>query len=488
MTTTPTTASVTTSATKSLLDSLGAGSGVDTGSLVTSLVEAQFAAKKAQLTAKYETLTAQISGVSTLKNMISDFADALAGLVKGGTLQSQPASSNPSVLTASALTGAKLAGFTAAVGVSQLASAQTAVSAAAFPTASTIVGTGTLTLTLGTADFAPDGAMTGFAPGSGGAIEIDIPEGKGSLSGIAAAINAKKAGVTATVVTNADGTAYLSLKGATGAAQAFTLEASSTSGDLSKVAVGPGATAMAVTSQARNAKLTVDGVAVERPSNEISDLIPGVKLSLSGVSGTAVNLTATTPTGALTNAVNDFVDTYNGVFAAIKEQTDPITGPLRSDPGAKDLLRNLQSLASRVLRPNAAAGEPSSLAGIGVRTNRDGTLAVDSDALGRAILANPAAIEEMFSFSAISGTGLNQALASIKLNATSTIYGLGASTTRYLEAQGRVTDQQEVMDDRATTMTTRLTQQFASMNARVNAYQSTQAFMKQQIDAWSRGD
>jgi flagellar hook-associated protein 2 len=487
-TSTPSTASVTSSAAKSLLDSLDAGSGIDTSTLVSQLVEAQFAAKRAQLTAKYETLTSQISGVSSLKSMISDFTDALASLVKGGTLQSQPISSNSSVLTATAISGAKLSGLTATIGVTQLAAAQTAVSATAFTNASTTVGTGTLTLKLGSATFAGDGSMSGFTQGAGDAIDITIDDSNSSLSGIAAAINAKKAGVTASVVTNADGTAYLSLKGATGAAQAFTLEASSTTGDLSRIAVGPGATGMSITAQAKNAKLTVDGVAVERASNEISDLVDGVKLSLTGTSPVAVSLTTSTPTAALTNAVNDFVETYNGVFATLKEQTDPITGELRADPAAKDLVRNLQSLASKVLLPNAAEGEPATLAQLGVRTNRDGTLSVDADALTKAITDHPASVEAIFSFTTVSGTGLNQAMASIKLNATSTLYGLGASNTRYIEAQGRIADQQDVIEDKAASMTTRMTQQFASMNSRVSAYKATQAFMQQQIDAWTKSD
>lgn len=35
-------------------------------------------------------------------------------------------------------------------------------------------------------------------------------------------------------------------------------------------------------------------------------------------------------------------------------------------------------------------------------------------------------------------------------------------------------------------MTTRLTQQFAGMNAKVAAYKSTQSFLKNQIDAWNK--
>lgn len=485
---TPSAASITSTAAQSLLTSLDAGSGIDTASLVTSLVQAQFATKTAQLKSQTDTITSQISAVSSLKNTISDFADAVSNLVKGGTLQSQPVVSNSAVMSASAISGAKLTGVTANITVSQLATSQTAVSKTAFASAATTIGTGTLTLKLGTASYNADGTMASFTKGAADAIDITIDDSNSSLTGIAAAINAKKAGVTASVVTDQNGTAYLSLKGATGAAQAFTLEAATSTGDLSKVAVGPGATAMAVTSQAKNAKLSVDGVAVERASNEISDLVAGVKLTLSGTSTLPVSLTTTQPTAALTNAVNDFVETYNGVIAAVKEQTDPITGVLRADPGAKTLLQGLQALVSKTLLPNASGGEPATLAAIGVRTNRDGTLQVDATQLSKAMADYPDQIEAMFAFTTTSGTGLNTAMASLKLNATSTLYGLGASTTRYTEAKTRVADQQDEITTKSDSMTKRLTQQFASMNSKLSAYKSTQSYLKQQIDAWTKSN
>ena len=96
--TTGSTKTVAQSAAASLLKSLGTGSDVDLGSLVPSLVDAQFAAKKAQLAKKQETVTAQISGVATLKNTIAEFSKALESLVKGGTLATQPVSSAPSIV------------------------------------------------------------------------------------------------------------------------------------------------------------------------------------------------------------------------------------------------------------------------------------------------------------------------------------------------------------------------------------------------------
>ncbi len=472
---TPSATSVTKSAASALLTSLNTGSGVDTDALVTGLVDAQFAAKSAALTAKSDRLTAQLSGVSTLKSAITDFASALEALVKSGTLQSQPVSSDNRVLTATAISGAKLTGLTASISVNRLATAQTAVSKDSVESKDALLFKGSLTLNIGS-DPANGDIKDTFT--------IDLTSDT-SLAGVAAAVNAKKSGVTATVVTDADGRAFLSLKGETGAAKAFTLTASDEStGDLKNLNVGPGFEGMVTTSVAGNAQLTVDGIKIERASNSISDLVTGVKLELTGTSETAVSLSTSTPTTALTTAVEDVVFTYNLVMAELKKQTDPITGDLRGDPGAQNLMRSLKSLTLRDLLPGAAPGTPRTLAELGVNTNRDGTLSVNNDTLSKAITNNPGALEAIFSNSS-DGSGLLAAMNSVKLNATSTLYGLGASTKRYTEAKGALTDQQEKVTDQRERMTTRMTQQFASMNARVAAYKSTMTFMENQIKAWN---
>ncbi|MGE2808686.1 flagellar filament capping protein FliD, partial [Escherichia coli] len=60
------------------------------------------------------------------------------------------------------------------------------------------------------------------------------------------------------------------------------------------------ATKTSLVSTAQNAQLTVDGIAVERPSNTVSDLVTGVTLQLNGISTVPVSLTSTPPTDALT--------------------------------------------------------------------------------------------------------------------------------------------------------------------------------------------
>jgi flagellar hook-associated protein 2 len=475
-------------ATQQLLTSLGTGSGVDTSSLVTSLVSAEFATKTDALAAKASTLTTQISGLATLKSTITGFASALDGLVSGGTLATQPASSNTSVLTATALPGAKLTNLSGAITVSQLAGAQAARSTAAVASRSTVIGSGTFTLTLGTATYSADGSsMTGFAAGGGTPVTIDVTNA--SLDGIASAINAKGAGLSASVVTDASGAAYLSLKGQTGAAQAFTLAATSDpSGTLSQFAVGPGATGTAIAAPAQNAKLTVDGVAVERAGNTVSDLVAGVKLQLAGTSTTPVALTSTSPAAALSSAVGNFVDTYNQVLAAVQAQTDPKTGALRSDPAAAGLLRSLKALTSKVLLTggNVEANGPTRLSELGVGTNKDGTLSVNTATLTRQLAKFPASVEAMFSPTNL--TGIGATLDSLSSTAISSVTGLGASTATYTAAQGSVSDQQDKLSAARDKETTRLTQLYSAMNSKVAAYKSTQTFLTNQVAAWNKSN
>jgi flagellar hook-associated protein 2 len=473
-------------ATTSITTALGAGSGVDTAALVKSLVEAQFAGKTARLTKQTETITSQISGVSTIKSAITGFAGALSALVKGGSLATSPTSSNTGIVTATALSGAKLAGLSSTIEVRQLARSQVATSPARADMIAS-VGLGSFTLTFGQATVS-DGAMTGFTASKADAISIPITQGNSGLSGIARAINAANAGVTATVLTDADGS-RLSIKGPTGEAKAFTLTATEdpAAPGLSALNIGPGATGTAIGSSAQDAIVAVDGTALKRSGNSITDLLPGVKLDLVSASvGTKVSLGTSAPTTALSQAVNDFVETFNQLSSVLKQQTDPVTGALRSDGAATTLQRSLRGLTVTPLVSGSAQGAPATLAEIGVKTNRDGTLSVDAAALSTGLAKYPQVIEAMFADgTAASGTGISSALTTISNAAINTATGLGASTSRYTKMQGDIAENQAKLTDAGDVMTKRLTAQFAASEARVAAYKSTLAMLEQQVDAWN---
>lgn len=477
-------------AVESITKTLGGGSGIDTTALVQSLVDAQFETRNATLTKREETLTAQISAASTHKSNITGFATALSNLSKSGTLATQPTSSNPAILSVTRLAGADLTTLNAKVEVRQLAAPQTTASTPR-ASASVPVGQGTLTLRFGTASVT-EGAMTGFTPGSGAPVAITIDASNSSLDGIAKAINAAKAGVTASVMTDSAG-ARLVLKGASGETRAFTLTATEASGQpgLAALNVGIGASGTTIGSAASDAIVAIDGVALKRDGNSISDLVPGVKLDLVGAQvGTVVQIGKSAPSSALIQAAQDFVATYNEVFGALNKDLDPVDGALRQDLAAKALKRSLQQLT---LTPIAAGSgtAPTTLAQIGLQTNRDGTLTLNTATLTSALVNNPAQVEKMFAEA--SGTnatnnGLSAALDSIAAAAASTTRGLGGSVLNYNRAKTDVGDDRADALDRAEALRTRMTRQFASMDAKVAAYKSTMTFLQGQIDAWNKAD
>lgn len=459
---------------------LGIGSGIDTAALVTQLVDAQFAQKSRILTTRQETVAAQISGLSQLRNGLSGFSLALSNLVSTGTLSTQPLSADSSVVAASLLPGARLSNLSAEVEVRQLATAQV-VTSPLVADRTAPVGTGTLTITLGTTQWTGD-TPTGFTPKAGATpIAVTIADGANSLTGIADAINNARAGVTATVVTDVTGS-RLSIKSATGADQSFTIDVAEDAAapGLAMIAWSPTAPSMTLTRKAADAVIAVDGVELRRPGNSFADVIPGVKLDLlQAAPGRSIALTSQPATAALGQAVEDIVATYNELLGIARAETNPTDGVLRSDPGAREMVRRLGTLTNRQLVTDAAPGEPRTLAELGVRTSRDGSLSVDPAQLQRALTANPAAVERMLT------NGLGRALREISTELTGQGGGLAASQSVYSKQQRQIADEQERLARSIEDMRTRLTRQFAGMDARVSAYRATQSFLDQQIRNWT---
>lgn len=462
-----------------ITSALGTGSGIDTQSLVSALVDNQFAFKTKNLKAREDALTAQISGVSSLKSAITGFSAALTGLVKGGTLTTTLTSANAAVAKITALPGKTVGALSASLEVVQLAKPQSAASGIVADRTAAI-GSGSFTLTFGTATVA-NGAMTGFSAGGGTPVTINIASGSDSLDGIAAAINAANAGISASVVGDGAGSRLI-LKGATGASQGFTL-ASSDPG-LSDLAIGVGAAGTSIGSVAQDAIVKLDGVAISRASNTILNLVDNAKLELTGTGTTALGTAA--PTLALTQAVGDFAETYNQMLSVLKEQTDPKSGAPARDPAAQALLRSLQRLPTTLLA-GGDGSTPRTLAEIGVGTNRDGTLTVDTARLSKTLTDFPAAVEALFrDGTGESGNGVAAALAAISTAATGVTTGLGASEAKYSKAKSDLADLQIKATEDADRVRTRLTGQFAAMDARVAAYKSTQTFLTNQIAAWNK--
>jgi flagellar hook-associated protein 2 len=371
-----------TSVSGGIANSLGIGSGIDTASLIEQLTTASRAPKEAQLKSKEDLNTAQVSAIAQASSAISGFSTALTQLINGGTLYTQPTVSDSTVLGATALPGARIGGLSTQIEVTQLAQAQSLVSTN-LTDVTVPVGKGKITLTTKNGDFA-----------------VTIDDTNNNLIGLARAINLQGAGVTASIVEDTNG-ARLVLKGGSGAEQWFKLAVDpSAEADLGRFAYDPNVSGgMTRAQEPKDALLKLDGVRVSRSSNTISDLIDGVKIDLKTAKpGTTIALGAQRPTTAIKQAVADVVDTYN----ALKTQLDELTkarsgstaaGPLNGDTGVRVLRQQLSRLTATAL---SSGGNYSTLAEIGVATQRDGTLTVDSARLDSAIANDPDSVEGLF--------------------------------------------------------------------------------------------
>jgi flagellar hook-associated protein 2 len=364
---------------------LGAGSGLDIKALVADLAAAAKAPKEALIARREAANQARISTLAQVSGGIDSFASALSSLIAGGSLFSQPSVSDTAIFTASAVAGARLGSLSASVEVRQLAQAQTVASA---PIASRAdpVGQGVLTITTGATS-----------------IDVTINAANDNLDGLAKAINDGAAGVTASVVTDSGG-ARLVIKGQSGEAKAFTLSVpGGTTSGLERFASG----AMTLAQEAQDAIVRLDGVEVKRTVNSFSDLIAGVQIDLKTAKpGTVLSVGVTRPSAAIAQGVQDFVTAYNELLSMVADATKAGVsgegGALRGDLGITEMRRKLAQLPSMTL--SSAGTGPHTLAEIGVRTNRDGTLALDSTKLQSVLAADPEGVEALFNPSQFSSS------------------------------------------------------------------------------------
>lgn len=481
----------------SILNALGAGSGIDTARLVTQLAAAERANADAALQARTTRNSAQVSALAQVRSALDSFVTALDGLSADATLGPQPTSSDVTVVSLVLDPNVhNAAPVDASVSVGQLAAAQTLVSGR-FGTATSPVGQGTLTLTLGTLATS-GGSATGFTPGSSAPVSIVVGPGNDTLNGVAAAINASNAGVTAAIFNDEQG-ARLVLKGATGAANGFTLTAADAaanpdSASLSVLALAPGsAGSTTLSSSAADAQFAIDGVAITRATNMVSDVLRGYTLTLNAAQGGATaTITSARDPGLTKAAVQDYVAAYNTLIGILNADTvtgsatgtTTSAGPLYGQSAIATLTSQLAGLTSR-----ASGG--ASLAALGISTGRDGTLTVDSATLDAAVQADTGQIQRLFAGTPnADGTpssvpGLDGAVKAMRDALSGADGGFTTYSARLAAEATTIGTDITALDTRIADYTTALGAQFAAMNAAVAQYKSISSFLTQEIDAWN---
>lgn len=471
MTTTSSPTSAT--ATSSLVTALGGGSGVDMTALANNLANAQFASRNERLAAKSDKLDAQISAASNIKSLMLGLDTSLGALVRSGSLARTPILANASVATAT-LSGSSQPSGTYSLEVTKLASGQQLASAP-FAATTSPVGPGTLTLRFGTVSGSNFAADSTHSP-----VDIAIPQGA-TLADVASAINGADAGISAYVTQTVNGT-QLVLKGTEGAQNGFVLETADAG--LSALAWSPGSASGQLLNTASDAAFKVDGLSMSARSNTVTDAIPGVKLQLAATNaGAPTTVGFSDPSSAIAGSMQDFVDALNEVVSALNTAT-ALGGDLANDAGARALKRALSGLGGTTIMPGAT-GAAKTLADLGLKIQRDGTFALDTDRLSATQSADPKGVAAMFT------NGVNGIFATVDriyraTTSTADAYSLGSSIAGYTKRKTGLTTEKTDLAEQQEKLRARLVSQYTASESRIGASKSTLAMLTNQIAQWNK--
>jgi len=432
----------------------GLASGLDTNSLIDKLVQLE-SQPLTDIQNRQAGIQSQLSTIGQIVSKLQALSTASADLKNNGALVTKVASSNDSF---TATPGSSATAGRYSVQVESLAQASKWRSVG-FASGETLVG-GTLQLEVQGTTYDP----------------ISIADGT-SLEDAAFAIRQSGAPVSAVVLN--DGThRYLSIT-----ALDTGYSPTGAPSDALTVTFTPGAGSgkdpgFAEKQAAVNAVVNVDGISFTRQSNTVTDAIPGTTLTLESM-GAAEDLVIGSDADGTQARLQKFVSAYNDVQKVIQAQLSPGPGTDRSSTLAGDgTIRNLQAKLASLITTSVGAGGIRTLADLGVKTERDGTLSVDSTILSNAVARNGSAVNALF---ATASTGLGDLVDGLVTSETRIGDGLLTIRQDGLNASiKQLGAQAAAVQLRIDSFRQRLVDQFTAMESTVSNLKSIGSFLTAQ--------
>ncbi|EPH3851365.1 flagellar filament capping protein FliD [Yersinia enterocolitica] len=463
------------------ISSLGVGSGMELSSLLTSLSNAE-QARLTPLTTQQTSYKSKLTAYGILQSALAKVETASAALKKANTLTSTAVSSTNTAFSAVTDSAASAGSYT--IEVTNLAKSQSLLSAEV-PNATNKLGNDNASRTI-----------TITQPGKKDPLEVTLTSDQTSLTGIRDAINKQEGGVSASIMKADDNTYYLALTSKdTGTQSEMTI---SVTGDdtlndflnYTPSSTG-GSGGMTQKVAAEDAALTVNGVAITRQSNTITDAPQGVILTLKAKTKTSEpeTLNITRDNTAMKTAIQTWVDAYNSLqttfgsltqYTAVEQGKDQSTnnGALVGDGTLRSIQTQLKSqLAS------AQPGDVKTLASLGITQDIKGKLTIDSTKLDKALTEKPNGVVAFFvgdgketGFATQTDNLLNTVLDTTKGTLKSATDGINKSL-KNLDTQVTATTASIALTiERYKTQFTQLDKMMTSMN-------STLSFLTQQFSS-----
>lgn len=396
----------------------GLASGLDVNAIIDGLVKAE-SVPLTSLKTKQTEVNAASSTISSIQTKLGALRTAAAALADPVQFSSYAVTSSDSAVVAS-VSGAPTKGAYD-ITVTSVAAEQRTYSDPQGSGTDALLMSGTLSIQVGAS--------------AGVDVTVDPTD---SLSAIASKINTSGARVSASVLY--DGSDYrLQVRGLdTGEANAV---------NFTESGVALGLSSVDVTDQsAADAKVVIDGIEVKRSTNQMVGVIPGVTLAVTKKTVSPATLTISQDPAALATKIGSFVKAYNDVVSASHlasgfGSTKATNATLAGDGALRTMLDKLQRVIGSPV--TGASGKYSTMLAVGLESNRDGSLTLNSTKLNAAIAADPSSVSRLFVVDAkTASTGAMGTLQSVIDSLTVGKYAALQNRIDALDARSRDIDAQ----------------------------------------------
>jgi flagellar hook-associated protein 2 len=479
---TPVTAAVTptaAAAASATVTSTGIGSGLDISAIVSSLTTAYGAAQQNQLTNQATSLDSQVSAYGTFTAALDTLQGTLSAIETPSALAGFDATVADKTVATSTADASAVAG-TYSLAVANLATSATLTSAAV-KGATTIVGTGTLNIAVGTSS-----------------MSLTIDSTNDTLTGIAAAINgaSNNPGVSASIITTTQGSQLVLSGTTTGASNNIAITETDAGNGLAALVYTDATKAtdsMRQTIAAADANFFINDSAATSSSNVVSDAISGVTFTLLGASAadatattnaklTPTTLTVSPDTTAATASITAFTTALNGVLSSIQtltgyNATTQTAGALQGNVTMQAFQNQLETILDTVNSANA--GGVTSLSDLGIAADANtGQMDTTSVTLANALTGSLSSVGTLLG-------GTNGIATQIDTLVTGYTKAGGLLSTINQGLQTGLTNvstQQTALNALLATYSATLTSQYNAMDAAVAALKMTQTYLNAEFN------
>jgi flagellar hook-associated protein 2 len=444
------------------LNAMGVGAGFDTKKIVTTLVAADKASKQSAIDRRTTAVDASISGMAQLKSSLKTLQTAFQKVDDKRDFNfSALSNSAPEQVYANFDASTSVPG-TYKVNVSQLAQ-------------NDVIKTSSYSSKTADQNSSVAASVT-IQVGSGTVETVTLASGSATLNDLVTGINALTADVTARVVETSIGVYRVVVEGPQGASNSLTITD----------AVFGLATSSNKIQTAQDSTVSVNGLSVSRSTNEVDDLVPGLKLDLMAITTADVVLSVSRDTSVAKAAITNLVTAYNAFEGIIKGLTG-IGGDLKADSSIRAIREKVKDYLT--VDSSTPGTSMASFNDIGITLQKDGLFKVDSAALGAALTTYYDDITLMFSANTNDqssyGTDSRGLAGDIVNQITGYLAYDGIVVTRdagYLVTKASLATEQTALDKKMAGVEERYTKQFSTMSKIMDEMKSTQKYLESQLD------